>query len=140
MHKIVLKLSRSEAPKSNLQISTLNFSLSNFFSPNSILFGGCFSKLILNSVVVSKSKLERPESKIFRKQFGGLLNTRSLLVGLSGFLKHVSFLIKLVSPLELPNFPYALFSRSGIKAYLRYKMITSQNVLSEAQVKNFLIS
>ena len=27
-----------------------------------------------------------------------------------------------------------------IKGYLRYKMITSQNVPSEAQIKNFFIS
>ena len=29
---------------------------------------------------------------------------------------------------------------SSIKGYLRYKTITSQNVLFEAQVKNFFIS
>ena len=29
---------------------------------------------------------------------------------------------------------------NDVKGYLRYKMITSQNVSSEAQVKNFFIS
>ena len=33
-------------------------------------------------------------------------------------------------------FPFSLF----IKDYLHYKTITSQNVSSEAQVKNFFIS
>ena len=35
---------------------------------------------------------------------------------------------------------YSCFLRVSFKGYLRFKTITSENVLSEAQVKNFLIS
>ena len=38
------------------------------------------------------------------------------------------------------NVKYYLHSSKLGKGYLRYKMITSQNVSSEAQVKNFFIS
>ena len=39
----------------------------------------------------------------------------------------------------LRGYEYACGS-IGFKGYLRYKTITSQNVSSEAQVKNFFIS
>ena len=35
--------------------------------------------------------------------------------------------------------PNSLFARVKLKAFLHYKTTTSQNVLSEAQIKNFFI-
>ena len=56
-------------------------------------------------MTVSKWKSESPVSKTLLcwKQLGGFVKIRSMHVGLSGFLKHVGFLIKLVSPFKLQN-------------------------------------
>ena len=57
-------------------------------------------------MTVSKWKSESPVSKTLLcwKQLGWFVKIRLMHVGVSGFLKHVGFLIKLVSPLKLQNF------------------------------------
>ena len=47
--------------------------------------------------------------------------------------------LKQVKYLDMLAIHCCVFQELKIKGYLRYKMITSQNVLSEAQVKNFFI-
>ena len=40
---------------------------------------------------------------------------------------------------KVSTYSYILQERTSFKSYLRYKTITSQNVPSEAQVKNFFV-
>ena len=69
-------------------------------------------------------------------------NNSKLLIGSIRFkipvLAITFFLMKLFVNCYIRNIPENKFCH--FKGYLRYKTITSQNVLSEAQVKNFFIS
>ena len=106
-------------------------------------FGGSLLQEVLRILQLSLRKSHKPAPKLwdFIKLLGLLVNITWERVLFCNFKKEVRSLIKFVrlniSFISVKQFFEESEHSSMFKGHLRYKMITSQNVPSKAQIKNF---